>query len=88
MKDLSSLSWTSLLSIIGDAVLIIFVDAASPIEAPKVHIKPELDFIKQSLFAGIGTFSVAYVCQHNSFIVFQSLKNQTFENCTVIDHWY
>lgn len=86
MKDLSSLSWTSLLSIIGDAVLIIIVAAASPIEAPKEHIKPELDFIKQSLFAGIGTISFAFVCQHNSFLVFQSLKEQTFENWKKVAH--
>ena len=86
LKDLSSLSWTSLLSIIGDAVLIIIVAVASPIESFKENITPSLGIIKPSLFAGIGTISFAFVCQHNSFLVFQSLKEQTFDNWRKVAH--
>ena len=86
LKDLSSLEWTSLLSVIGVTVLIIIVVVASPYEGRREKIQPEVDVVNSSLFAGVGTISFAIVCQHNSFLVFQSLEEQTYENWRKVAH--
>jgi sodium-coupled neutral amino acid transporter 11 len=80
LKNLSSLSWTSMLSIFADTLLILILVVASPEEASREKIKPVFNFINSSLFAGIGTISFAFVCQHNCFLVFQSLTEQTYDN--------
>lgn len=84
LRDLSSLSWTSMLSVIADTLLIIIIVVASPIEANIEHIKPNIDFVNSSLFAGVGTISFAFVCQHNSFLMFKSLEVQTYANWSIV----
>lgn len=86
LRDLSSLSWTSLLSVLADTLLIIILVIASPYEARREHIQSYLSVINSGLFAGIGTISFAFVCQHNSFLVFQSLQHQTYEEWTKVAH--
>lgn len=87
LKDMSSLSWTSLLSIVADVVLIIIVIISAPSAAKAQGIKTApLTLINTSLFAGIGTMSFAFVCQHNSFIVFRSLQQQTYESWKRVAH--
>jgi len=86
LRDLSSLSWTSFLSVLADTLLIVILVIASPYEARQEHIQTELSFINSGLFAGIGTISFAFVCQHNSFLVFQSLTHQTYEEWTKVAH--
>ena len=86
LKDLSSLSWTSLLSVIGVTILIIIIVVASPLEAIKERLRPEIGIVNSSLFAGIGTIAFAIVCQHNSFLVYQSLIDQTFETWKKVAH--
>lgn len=83
MRDLSSLSWTSFLSIFADAVLIviILVSAASATKEQSEHFQPDdLGQMGITLFAGLGTMSFAFVCQHNSFLVFKSLRQPTLAN--------
>ena len=36
--------------------------------------------VNSALFVGLGTMSFAFVCQHNSFIVFKSLRKPTLGN--------
>ena len=37
-------------------------------------------------YIGIGAMFFAFVCQHNSFIIFRSLKRQTLENWKQVAH--
>lgn len=81
LKDLSSLSWTSMLSIGADIALVLIVLIAAPSASVKEGIKhDEISILNPSVFVGIGTMSFAFVCQHNSFIVFRTLKERTVEN--------
>jgi solute carrier family 38 (sodium-coupled neutral amino acid transporter), member 11 len=81
LKDLSSLSWTSMLSIAADIALVLIVLIAAPTASASEGIKHgEVTFLNSSIFVGIGTMSFAFVCQHNSFIVFRSLKEKTSKN--------
>lgn len=86
LKDLSSLSWTSLLSIICGVIFICITIYSSPEAAIKQGIDTHgsITIIDSGVFAGIGTMSFAFVCQHNSFIVFRSLKEPTLENWRLV----
>jgi sodium-coupled neutral amino acid transporter 11 len=81
MRDLSSLSFTSFMSIVADIVLIVIVICVAPLAAKQQHISHSpLQVANTTLFAGIGTLSFAFVCQHNCFMVFQSLEAPTSAN--------
>ena len=81
LKDLSSLSWTSLLSIGADIALVLIVLIAAPSASTKEGIHHNsVSTLNTSVFIGIGAISFAFVCQHNSFIVFRTLKVKTAEN--------
>lgn len=82
LRDLSHLAWTSSLSIISDVILIVVILFAS-IPASKEQAdhfeSQDLSELNTRLFAGVGTMSFAFVCQHNSFLVFRSLKTPTLK---------
>jgi sodium-coupled neutral amino acid transporter 11 len=81
LRDISALSWTSLLSIIADIALILIVVACAPAVAKSEGIRTgQVTVYSPSVFAGVGAMSFAFVCQHNSFIVFRSLKESTIDN--------
>lgn len=81
LKDLSSLSWTSMLSIGADIALVLIVLIAAPSASVEEGIRHnEISILNPSVFVGIGTMSFAFVCQHNSFIVFRTLKERTVRN--------
>merc|ERR550539_1524241 len=48
----------------------------APIESKDVD-KGKISFIRIGFFQAIGTMSFAFVCHHNSFIVYNSLKNNS-----------
>jgi sodium-coupled neutral amino acid transporter 11 len=85
LKDMTHLSYTSLAAILFDLIIIVIVIAVSPDAAQRQDITPSvsdgtLSFFSPRLFAGIGTLSFAFVCMHNSFIVYRSLKERTEDN--------
>eukprot|EP00605_Chrysophyceae_sp_TOSAG23-4_P002638 GSChrysophyteH1.ASY1.ANO1.2914.1 assembled CDS len=85
LKDMSMLSYTSLAAIAADILIIILVVWTAPVSAHSQDIHPSLghgtlSMFSSRLFAGIGTLSFAFVCMHNSFIVFRSLEVRTEEN--------
>jgi amino acid permease len=80
LKDMSKLAWTSFLSIAADVilVLVVFVAVFNARDPQDKHFEGhDLSDVNASLFAGVGTMSFAFVCQHNSFLVFQTLQNPT-----------
>ena len=83
LRDLSSLSWTSMISIGADIALVLIVLIAAPQASEQQNISHNTDkisILNPSIFVGIGTMSFAFVCQHNSFIVFRTLKEKTASN--------
>ena len=81
LKDLSMLSYTSLISISADVVIIIIICFTAPGAAHSQDIHPSLTsspatltLFSPRLFAGIGTLSFAFVCMHNSFIVYRYVR--------------
>lgn len=87
LRDMGKLEWTSFLSISADIILIIVVlvasFSASQNQNEHFHMNNFAD-VTPSLFAGIGTMSFAFVCQHNSFLVFQTLKKPTVSEWSIV----
>eukprot|EP01041_Mallomonas_annulata_P008012 gene8012-16410_t len=86
-KDMSSLVWTSLLSVICDAAMVLVVLIASPRVAKSQGIQlsqTDYSIINPNLFIGLGTMSFAFVCQHQCFIVFRSLKFPNYRNWSCV----
>jgi solute carrier family 38 (sodium-coupled neutral amino acid transporter), member 11 len=81
-RDMASLSGTSLVSVLADVILVLFIAFTAPIsESVKQAggfgevLKDE--WINPTLFIGLGILSTAMACQHSAFIVSGSLKNKT-----------
>lgn len=91
LRDMSSLSSTSALSIFADFLMIIFIcsrgSAAAKSEDTSFNYPEDLTFISSNLFEGIGTISFAFVCQHSSFIVYRSMKDRSLGNWTLIANY-
>ena len=86
-RSLSTLSWTSLLSILADVIIVIIVlGVCSTITTNQDEHFQERDTgnVENSMFEGVGTMSFAFVCQHNSFIIFRSLKEPTLKNWSYV----
>ncbi len=87
LRDLNSLSWTSLLSIVSDIILMVLIMIAAPSASKhqdEHFTAANVWDMNYTVFAGIGTMSFAFVCQHNSFLIFKSLKVQTYQNFKVV----
>jgi hypothetical protein len=87
---MSSLAWTSFLSIVADFIMIIFVVVSGPSSAreqeTEFNPKSDFNFVHYQLFLGIGTFSFAFVCQHNTFLVYQTLPTPNLRNWSIVSH--
>lgn len=82
LRDMASLSCTSLLSVSMDIVLVFFLAAFSPI-IDTITIEGgfwELlknNAINSNVFIGLGVISTAMCCQHSSYLIYNSLENNT-----------
>jgi sodium-coupled neutral amino acid transporter 11 len=81
-RDMASLSFTSLLSVLADVVLVIFIAVYAPIKetvsaAGGFGTVLAEDWINPTIFIGLGILSTAMACQHSAFIVSGSLANKT-----------
>jgi len=78
LRDMSSLKYSSFISVLAILVIVACVMLESKSEAHKEGITEQnYNFISSSALAGVGTMSFAFTCQHSSFIVYQSMKKQT-----------
>lgn len=68
LRDMSSLSWTSLLSIVADVLMVLFIcirsrDAAQN-QDTQFESPADVTFVNgASIAIGLGTISFAFVCQ-------------------------
>lgn len=82
MRDMASLSFTSMVSVLADIILVGFVAGFAPIkesvsEAGGFGEVLSEHWIRPQLFIGLGIISTAMACQHSAFIVSGSLENKT-----------
>ena len=83
---MARLSHSSLLSIMAVVWILLFVVIRLFTGAGEGSISPteeqrELVFVGKNFFPAIGVIAFAFVCHHNSFLIFNSLKKSTLR------HW-
>ena len=83
LRSISSLSYASFFSIAANLLLVLIVCIQGPITkrldgitAANSHFSNASD----SIFAGIGAMSFTFVCQHNSFMIYRSLREPSIGN--------
>lgn len=82
MRDMASLSITSLLSVTADILLVGFVLGFAPVPSSISNAGGFGQVIRENwisgkLFIGLGVLSTAMACQHSAFIVSGSLRDAT-----------
>ncbi|KAG1142508.1 hypothetical protein G6F37_004840 [Rhizopus arrhizus] len=88
-KDISKLAKTSALALA--AIIIIIVSVA--IEGPQMSMNLKgssalrFNLVNNEVFQAIAVISFAFVCHHNSFLIFGSLKQPSLNRFAVVTHW-
>jgi len=78
LRDMSSLKWSSFISITAVVIILLCVLTQSKAQARSSGIHGETyNFISLNALAGVGTMSFAFTCQHSTFLVYQSMQKQT-----------
>ena len=89
LKNMASLDKTSSLSFVC-VIVIVFTVTIEGARISKYEDISKLEaqhfIINEQWFAGAGTMAFAFVCHHNSFVVFTSLKNPTQKRWTITTH--
>lgn len=80
IPDMAFLSYTSLFSILAEILLVIVVVYHAPQASKQQNAQGELLLGRTTVFSGVGTIAFAYLCQHSSFIVFNTLKTPNKES--------
>ncbi|NXP30190.1 AVT2 protein, partial [Leiothrix lutea] len=86
-RDIAKLGKVSLLSLILTIVILIIVMVRTVTFSPQV---PKSEnawiFAKSNAVQAIGVMSFAFVCHHNSFLIYGSLEEPTLKNWSQVTH--
>ncbi|RKP17699.1 hypothetical protein ROZALSC1DRAFT_30531 [Rozella allomycis CSF55] len=86
VKSMTHLAKTSFISLVAIAALVL----TTIIEARKNSLPASDDkfaFIKPNFFQAIGVISFAFVCHHNTFIIYGSLRTPTLDRFEKVTHY-
>ncbi|KAF9318052.1 hypothetical protein BG003_011839 [Podila horticola] len=87
-RDISKLAKTSAVAMLALVVIIIAVVIEGP-RAP-IEIRGDPDavwtFARPEVFQSIGVISFAFVCHHNSFLIFGALQKPTMNRVKIVTH--
>ncbi|KAL7320027.1 hypothetical protein PS15m_003098 [Mucor circinelloides] len=88
-RDISKLAKTSALALIAIIVIIVSVAIEGPRTSTDIRGSPDAMFnsINNEVFQAIAVISFAFVCHHNSFLIFGSLKQPSLNRFAVVTHW-
>ncbi|KAG9295463.1 hypothetical protein G9A89_013492 [Geosiphon pyriformis] len=88
-RDISKLAKVSGLALVSMVIIVISVI----LEGPQVNLdlrgsdEGKWDFAHPELFQSIGVISFAFVCHHNSLLIFDSLRKPTLNRFAAVTHW-
>eukprot|EP00980_Cylindrotheca_fusiformis_P029536 scaffold23499_cov109-Cylindrotheca_fusiformis.AAC.13 len=88
-RDMSSLSFTSALSVVADTVLVVIVAWFAPVQesisnAGGLGNVIHGNWINSGFFIGFGVLTTAMTCQHSAFIVSGSLDRLTAKRWSIV----
>ncbi|KAF9976642.1 hypothetical protein BGZ73_008113 [Actinomortierella ambigua] len=87
-RDISKLAKTSAVAMVALVVIIVAVVIEGPNADPEIRGDPQAayTFIRPQIFQAIGVISFAFVCHHNTFIIFGSLQKPTINRVSLVTH--
>lgn len=87
-RDIHKLSRASGLALLGMIVIVTSVLIRAPQSPAELKGDPELrlTIIQPGVFQAIGVISFAFVCHHNSLLIYGSMKTPTIDRFTLVTH--
>lgn len=87
-RDIHKLSRASGLALLGMIIIVSAVLIRAPQSPAELRGDPGLRFtiIQPGLFQAIGVISFAFVCHHNSLLIYGSMKTPTIDRFTLVTH--
>lgn len=89
-RDIHKLSFASFLALIGMGVIVFSVLVRGPSVPPALRGDPDKRWSiiepGAGLFNAIGVISFAYVCHHNTLLIYGSLKVPTMDRFKMVTH--
>ncbi|KAK9382659.1 transmembrane amino acid transporter protein-domain-containing protein [Kockiozyma suomiensis] len=88
-KNIANLAKASLLALISMFVIIVAV-VTEGIRAPqdiRGQFSTKLMTVNFGVFQGIGVISFAFVCHHNSLLIYGALRKPTMDRFARVTHW-
>ena len=87
-RDIHKLSRASGLALIGMVIIVTSVLIEGPHVDPELRGDPSkrLTFVGSGVFQAIGVISFAFVCHHNSLLIYGSLRTPTLDRFTRVTH--
>ena len=87
-RDIHKLSRASGFALIGMVIIVTSVLVESPHVTPDLKGDPEKRFtiIQPGIVQAIGVISFAYVCHHNSLLIYGSLRTPTLDRFARVTH--
>lgn len=87
-RDIHKLSRASGLALVGMVIIVVSVLIESPNVTPELKGDPtkRFTFLGPGLFQAIGVISFAFVCHHNSLLIYGSLRTPTLDRFATVTH--
>ncbi|KAF7321305.1 Aa-trans domain-containing protein [Mycena kentingensis (nom. inval.)] len=87
-RDIHKLSRASGLALVGMLIIVTSVMIESPQTSPDLKGDPSkrFSFIEPGIFQAIGVISFAFVCHHNSLLIYGSLRTPTLDRFAFVTH--
>ncbi|CAG8499101.1 4476_t:CDS:10 [Acaulospora morrowiae] len=87
-RDITNLAKASGLALISMVIIVAAVAIEGPTvdESLKGRKEGTFAFIKSEVFQSIGVISFAFVCHHNSLLIFDALKKPTLNRFAAVTH--
>ncbi|KAL6242062.1 hypothetical protein RBB50_010974 [Rhinocladiella similis] len=87
-RDIAKLAKASTLALISMLIIIVTVVTQGPFVDPDLRGSINgLLFINDGFFQAVGVISFAFVCHHNSLLIYGSLKTPTLDRFATVTHY-
>ncbi|KAI3660257.1 hypothetical protein MP638_005120 [Amoeboaphelidium occidentale] len=83
-RDISKLAKASAFAMVALVFILIVVMIQGPLDSNKSP--PLLDFMHPNFLQSVGVISFAFVCHHNSFLIFSSLVKPSLNRWEIVTH--
>jgi sodium-coupled neutral amino acid transporter 11 len=85
-RDISKLAKASAFAMVALVFILLAVIIEGPLVDSSLRAPPSLDFIHSGFLQAVGVISFAFVCHHNSFLIYGSLIKPTLDRWEIVTH--